>query len=153
MTRRLAILFLGACIAAQALAQEAAEPKTAAAQRVRFLAVDVYLDSGKTTLAAYQFELVVESGSVKIVGVEGGEHAAFKDAPYYDPAALKMDKVIIAAFSTGKDLPTGKTRIARVHVQVTGNVEPKYAAALHVAADSEGRKISASVSLVQGEQK
>ena len=60
--------------------------------KVRFAPVDVYLDSGSRPLAAYQFELKVTQGKVKIVGVEGGEHEAFREAPYYDPAALKKKK-------------------------------------------------------------
>src|SRR5262245_55404811 len=74
----------------------------------RFEAFDVYVDSGATPLAAYQLELKA-TGDVKAVGIEGGESAAFLDAPYYDPAALHGDQVreqiVIAAFSTSKDLP------------------------------------------------
>ncbi|HUW55956.1 MAG TPA: hypothetical protein VMZ92_04925 [Planctomycetota bacterium] len=119
---------------------------------VRFAAVNVYLDSGEESLAAYQLELAAEVGDVKIVGIEGGEHAAFKEPPYYDPSAISRDKVILAAFTTGEQLPKGKTRIARIHVQISGDAPPQYAVKLNVAASTEGRKISAKVSVTpQGE--
>lgn len=113
----------------------------------RFAAVDVFIDSGSVPLAAYQFELKATRGAFKIVGIEGGEHAAFsKKPPYYDPAALMHDRVIIAAFNTGKDLPTGKTRVARVHVEISGNEEPQYDVQLIVAGGADGNPITATAS-------
>ena len=119
---------------------------------VRFTWVDVYVDSADAPLAAYQVEILSTRGDVKIVGIEGGLHPAFKEPPYYDPAALAQDRVILAAFSTGKDLPTGKTRVARVHVQVTGDVTPEYAAKFVAAATRQGERIEAGVSLAEGEK-
>ena len=86
----------------------AADPAPAA-RVVRFAYVDVYLDAGAKPLAAYQVELTPTAGDVVLTGLEGGEHAAFRDAPYYDPAALHAAKgrVIVAAFNTGADLPRG----------------------------------------------
>jgi len=121
--------------------------------KVRFEAVDIYLDSGSHALAAYQFELRATIGEVKIVGVEGGEHPAFQEAPYYDPAALAQDRIIIAAFNTGRDLPTGRTRIARVHLQITGAAEPDYELNLTVAADADGQNYPAEIALERGEKK
>jgi hypothetical protein len=113
---------------------------------VRFAAVDVYVDSGHQPLAAYQCELNAVRGGIKIVGIEGGEPAAFAEPPYYDPAAMMNDRVILAAFNTGKQLPTGKSRIARVHVQISGDAEPQYELKLEAAASSDGQRISATVS-------
>ncbi len=124
-----------------------------AAGRVRFAPVHVYLDSGDKPLAAYQFELKARTGQIKIVGVEGGEHPAFQEAPYYDPAALMNDRIIIAAFNTGSDLPHGRTRIATIHLQILGDAEPQYELKLMVAADKEGEKIPAELSLQAGESK
>ena len=121
--------------------------------RVRFAPVDIYLDSSSAPLAAYQFELKVTNGSVKIVGVEGGDHAAFREAPYYDPAALTQDRIVIAAFSTGNDLPTGRTRIATVHLEITGDTKPQYELKPIVMADAEGHRISAELTLERGETK
>ena len=115
----------------------------------RFEWVDVYLDSGDAPLAAYQLELTAESGTFQIVGVEGGEHAAFVEPPYYDPAALQHDRVILAAFSTGDDLPTGSTRVARVHVMIEGE-RPSYVATLTVAATADGGSIPVEIQLEEG---
>ena len=94
-----------------------------------------------------------DAGQIKIVGVEGGEHPAFKDAPYYDPAALMNERIIIAAFNTGADLPTGRTRIATIHLQIIGDAEPKYELSLTTAADANGENLPAEITLEKGEQK
>ncbi len=121
--------------------------------RVRFAPVHVYLDPAGRPLAAYQFELKATSGQIKIVGVEGGEHPAFREAPYYDPAALQNERIIIAAFNTGSDLPTTRTRIATIHLQITGDAEPKYALSLTTAADANGENLSVEITLEKGERK
>ncbi len=137
-------------------------------QTTRFAPVHIYLDSGGKPLAAYQFELVAWAsrpwiqnhgqdaratvpGTIKIVGVEGGEHPAFREAPYYDPAALMNDRIIIAAFNTGRDLPSGRTRIATLHLQILGDAQPEYQLTLVTAADADGQTIPATLSLQTGE--
>ncbi len=119
--------------------------------KVRFVSLPVYIDSGSSTLAAYQFELKTKSGQVKIVGLENGEHPAFAEPPYYDTAALAKDRIIIAAFNTGNNLPTGKTRVVTIQLQVIGDTEPQYGLDLSVAADSDGNEISAEISFEKGE--
>jgi hypothetical protein len=128
-------------------------PRYTSGQRVRFAPVHIYLDSGDRPLAAYQFELKARTGQIKIVGVEGGAHPAFHEAPYYDPAALMHDRIIIAAFNTGSDLPHGRTRIATIHLQILGDTEPQYELKLVVAADTEGENLAAKLNLETGEQK
>src|SRR5262245_32375193 len=64
-----------------------------------FVVVDVTLDSGTTPLAAYQLEIVSTNKAVKIVGIEGGDSAAFRQPPYYDPAAMQGGRVVLGAFS------------------------------------------------------
>ncbi len=110
---------------------------------VRFQAVHVSVDTGEEPLAAYQLDLRATTGNVRIVGIEGGEHAAFADPPYYDPAAIQGDRVIIGAFRTAPagTLPVGRTRIATIHVQVTGDRQPEYEAELSVAATADGGAI------------
>ena len=90
---------------------------------------------------------------IKIVGVEGGAHPAFREAPYYDPAALMNDRIIIAAFNTGRDLPHGRTRIATIHLQILGDTEPQYELKLVTAADQDGQEIRADLNLQTGESK
>lgn len=120
-------------------------------QPFRFAAVDVYLDSGPIPLAAWQFELTTGSGDAKIVGVEGGEHPAFKAPPYYDPKALTHSRIIIAAFSTAENLPSGKTRVARIHVQISGEPQPKFGVKVIVAADPAGETIKTTATTQQKE--
>ena len=119
--------------------------------QVRFEAVDVYVDSANAPLAAYQVEFTAETGTITIVGIEGGEHAAFSEPPYYDPKAMRANRAVIAAFSTRNDLPRGKTRVARIHVQVTGDVEPEYIVALRIAASADGERIPATATTARGE--
>jgi len=114
---------------------------------VRFVPLHIIIDSGDQALAAYQFELKATAGQIKIVGVEGGEHHAFKEPPYYDPAALANDRIIIAAFNTGSDLPTGRTRIATIHLQIIGDIEPEYELELTVVADADGKEIPAKINI------
>ncbi len=117
----------------------------------RFETRDIFVDSHATPLAAYQFELTADPAAVQIVGVEGGEHPAFNPAPYYDPAALMHNRIIIAAFNTGHDLPTGSTRVARLHLRIISPNEPKYDLKLESAADASGNRIDAAVRMGEGE--
>lgn len=113
--------------------------------RSRFSAVDIYVDSKNAPLAAYQIEFSATNGIVKIVGIEGGDSAAFRDPPYYDTKAIQHDRVIIAAFNTSSadKLPSGKTRIATIHLQIVGDQPPQFQLKLQVAANSDGNRISA----------
>jgi len=153
MKRWMIVSLTGVCMATLLTATQVARAVRPTEPRVRFAPVHIYLDSGDKPLAAYQFELKATTGRIKIVGVEGGEHAAFKEAPYYDPAALAKDRIIIAAFNTGRDLPRGRTRIATVHLQILGDDEPEYELDLTVAADADGRKLPAKLTLERGEVK
>ena len=137
MRGALAYILAALMVAAGAWAATAEQP---ANTTVRFAAVDVLIDTGETPLAAYQLDLRATSGNVRIVGIEGGAHPAFADPPYYDPAAIQGDRVIIGAFNTapGDSLPTGTTRIATIHVQITGDKEAHYNAELTIVATADG---------------
>jgi hypothetical protein len=131
-------------LAAELRAQQAADEEG----RIGFCAVDIFIDSGSTPLAAYQLEFAATNGLVKIAGIEGGGPEVFRDPPYYDPKAMQHDRVIIASFSTTSvtNLPTGKTRVATIHIQTQGGVEPKFALRLETAGDFQGNKIFAQAS-------
>ena len=123
-----------------------AQPQPATEEgRSRFRTIDIFVDSRGNPLAAYQVEFSATNGVVKIVGIEGGEPEAFRQPPVYDPKAMQKDRVIIASFSTAAaaTLPTGKTRVATIHIQVSGDHEPQFQIKLQTAGDSRGRKISA----------
>ena len=121
-------------------------------QSVRFGAIAVYVQTGDRPLAAYQLDLSAANGDVTIVGIEGGQSEVFTAPPYYDPAAIQNDRVIIASFSTAAAdaLPRGKVRIATIHVQIVGDIEPEYDATITVAAPVDGEPIDAELILETG---
>lgn len=164
MSRALTILLGSALVAAAIFASPRTHHRTPQAgqqsptghqvEPVTFAAIDVFVDAGRTPLGAYQVEVkavappnAAAEPDVKLIGVEGGD-GVFKAAPYYDPAALHenqlRDRIIIAAFSTAADLPAGRIRVARLHVQVTGPA-PTYSLTLMTAGAADGRKIDARV--------
>ena len=151
MNKTTPIILAGICLIVPVLAQQSEQDYSTAQPGVRFAPLHIYLDSGNRNLAAYQFELKAAAGQIKIVGVEGGGHKAFKEAPYYDPAALAKDRIIIAAFSTGSNLPKDRTRIATIHLQIIGDAEPEYELKLVVAGDADGKEIPAEISFEKGE--
>lgn len=122
-----------------AQAQDAAAPP-------HFTAVNVYVDAAASPLAAWQVELADGRG-IQIVGVEGGEHAAYAKPPYYDPKALSDNRIALAAFTTGKDLPAGKTRVARIHLRVEAGAEPRFEVRSSLAAGADGKEVPATVTL------
>lgn len=122
-------------------------------ESVRFTYVDLYLDSGAADVAAWQLEFAAETGTVVLVGVEGGEHPAFAKPPVYDPKALAADgggRIIIANYSLDDVLPAGRTRVARLHLQVTGP-SPEFVTKLQAASDREGERIGCAVTVRRGE--
>ena len=140
---------LGALAAAIGLAPLQPGPAEAPAG-VRFAWVDLYVDAGDAPIAAYQLELAATAGDVTIVGIEGGDHRAFAEPPYYDPMALRdSERVVLGAFDTGDDLPAGRTRVARVHVRLAGPA-PTYDLTLTAAATAGGTEIDAEASLIEG---
>ena len=145
MKKRIVIILISVFIMVPVFAQQFGQEYATEEPRVRFATLPVYIDSGNQGLAAYQFELKAISGQIKIVGVENGEHPAFEEPPYYDPAALANDRIIIAAFNTGNNLPTGRTRISSIQLQIIGDVEPEYQLELTVAGDENGNEISAEI--------
>jgi hypothetical protein len=124
-----------------------AAPTTAA---VHFQSVDINIDPKGQSLAAYQLEFIADAGRVKLVGVEGGDHAAFREPPYYDPAALTQHRVVLAAFNTSADLPKAPTRVARLHLQISGASNPDWSAKLIVASSDKSDSIPATVSVSEG---
>lgn len=153
MRKITAIILTSVSVLVPVVAQQSEHADPAAEPAVRFAPLHIYLDSGDRSLAAFQFELKAATGQIEIVGVEAGEHKAFSEAPYYDPAALAQDRIIIAAFNTGQGLPKGRTRIATIHLQITGEVEPQYELNLTVAGDADGNEMPAKITFEKGEQK
>jgi hypothetical protein len=143
MMRALTVLFVAVLVTAALALFARAMPVQ---QQPSFAFVDVVVDSGSTPLAAWQVELVDGTKQASIVGIEGGEHAAFRDPPYHDRRALQKNRVVIAAFQTDGALPTGSTRVARVHYHTSG-MSPVWHVQIVTAADADGRPIQAAVSI------
>jgi len=152
---RVIVVALVAMFATLSPAQDQPVPTTSSPATsnfdVHFQSVDVTLDPKGQPLAAYQIEFVADAARVKLVGVEGGDHAAFREPPYYDPAALSQHRVILAAFSTSADLPRSATRVARLHVQISGDGQPEWSAKLIVASSDKSGSIPGEVSLSDSE--
>ena len=117
MTPLLRMLSIGLLACLLPVAGVGAEP--------RFVAVDVFLDS-PGPVAAWQFELRDRNGVAQVVGIESGESAAYRDAPYYDREAVNSglaDHVIVADYSLAPsgELPSGRFRVATVHLLLSGD--------------------------------
>lgn len=134
-------------------AVETTSPDTCAADSVCFMPLHVYVDPLGSALAAYQVELSDTSNTSVIVGVEGGEHPAFRRPPYYDPAALRGNRIILAAFSTARDLPRARSRVATVHLLTDAAHPPVFIPVLRAAADPDGSRIDARVSCEPGDRR
>ena len=145
MNRLARALLSAACI----LALSKAEQVPTAGKADRFRVVDVFIDTQAQPLAAYQVELTAPAGTVRIVGIEGGDPEVFRDPPHYDPLAMQSERVILAAFSTAPEarLPAGRSRVASVHFQVVGDAEPSFVVRLHVAASAAGTRIPAQATI------
>jgi hypothetical protein len=133
------------------------DPGAQGADAGRFIVVDVLVETGQQPLAAYQVEVsgTNSNGAVKVVGIEGGEPAAFRNAPYYDPAALRGERVVLGAFSTvpAAQLPRGGMRIATVHCLVSGDSRPVFSAKVAAAATVDGQSISIQVNVKERNEK
>jgi hypothetical protein len=110
---------------------------------VRFVAVDVYANTGTSPLAAWQIEVNCDPSQAKIVGVEG----VGDKPPYYDPAALEGGRIILANFSTESELPSGRVLVARIHFQETGS--PVYTPTLMAAAAPGGERLEPTIELIR----
>ncbi len=119
----------------------------------RFRTVAVYVDTGAATLGAYQVEITTgdTQPTATIVGVEGGAPAAFRAAPYYDPAALQGGRIVLAAFTTGLKAARGRIRVATLHFFEPSGCEPAYHARLAVAVAADGTDVDATVTLDPGD--
>jgi len=137
---RTAVTLLVCLLAAPLFAQQQSDEEG----RSSFCAVDIYMDSEGVPLAAYQLKFSITNVKAKIVGIEGGEHPAFREPPVYDPKAIQHERVIIASFNTasGEQLPKGKTRLATIHVQTTGDDALQCILKVQTAGNPEGKKIA-----------
>ena len=91
---------------------------------------------------------------------EASQVSAGRAAEYYadqaaeekSAAAYHLMALYIAAFSTADALPTGRIRVATIHVQVEVDVIPEITINLETAGDVQGHEIDAEVSFVYSDQ-
>lgn len=150
------ILIIALGVIAGTLAQQPA-PAPAQVSPEHFTVVDVLVETTQQPLAAYQIEFsgTNANGTVKIVGIEGGDPLPFRNPPYYDPAAMQGERVVLGAFSTApaEQLPRGGVRIATVHCLVSGDGRPVFAAKASAAATHDGQPISIQVNVKERNEK
>jgi hypothetical protein len=133
------------CLIAILLCVGAAPNQPAAS---RFAAVDVLIDPQNQPLAAWQLEFTAEPGQISLVGVEAGEHPAYSARPpYYDPAGLAGNRIILGDYSLAADLPSKPFRAARLMLEIKGDVKPQYVTKLMAAATPDGKPIAATVTI------
>lgn len=145
MSRALAKVLLGASLIGAALS---ALPQIVETD-TRFETLDIYIETTEP-LAAWQFELREVSGRMRVVGVENGETVAFPEAPYFDLAAVSegtADRIIVADYSMRQavELPTGRNRLATIHIRIEGTAEPDYVLNLMAAGGANGEPIHAEI--------
>lgn len=88
--------------------------------KISFSTADVYVDSSKDALAAYQIDIRYDKEKIKIVGLEGGTDG-FNKPPFYDQAGFEGGHIILAAFvSDDTQAQKGSSKVARLHLQTTG---------------------------------
>lgn len=133
-----------ACVAAIWLAATILSTRAA-----EFAVFDVYVDSRGEPLAAYQVKISDQNAAIKIVSVEGGKHPSYTEAPKFDPKAIQRNVIKIAAFSVDRreKLPTGRVRVASLHVEIGPGLTPAWKAVVETAARPGGGKIKAEVSI------
>lgn len=116
----------------------------------RFTYVDIIIDPKGQPLAAWQFEFTAEVGQISLVGVEGGDAAAYaKRPPYYDPAALAGNRIIVGDYSLDAGVPKTRTHVARLMLEIRGDAKPQYVTKVMAAANADGKTIPVEVTLVE----
>ena len=96
-------------------------------------------------VAAWQFRLSDRNSYIRIVGIENGDSDAFQDSPYYDRDAVNggdAERIIVADFSlaVANQLPIGRTRIATVHIMISGRRGTGLRPAAHYGHDARWRR-------------
>lgn len=122
------------------------------AAKLGFMHVELLVDTGTTPLAAYQVRIKPKRAAIRFVGVEGGDHDAFRTPPYYDPRALRQGDLILAAFSTNPAplLPTGLRRLAALHIHVADGLPPEFDLELITAADPDEKTFKPIITIGKG---
>jgi hypothetical protein len=144
-----ALVLLAVVSAAPRAATAPSVPFSGVQRDVRFETRDVVIDPRGATLAAWQVRLVDPSGRARVVGVEGGEDAVYAAPPHHDPRALSHGAIVLAAYDTTHAGPLTSSRVARVHLAVTGAADVALDVTLEVAASPAGPIPGATCTLIR----
>ena len=125
-------------------AADAARPRV-------FGTIVVTLDPQGAELAGWQLRADFGKSDARIVGIEGGEHAAFAEPPHYDPEALNTGEIILAALSSHEELPTGATVVAVIHVEHDRSGLPPLEISEVVAVGADGNEVQVTVDQENGD--
>ena len=113
-----------------------------------FQGFDLWIDSGNRRLVAYQVEINYDRRLAKIVGLEGGSCAAYRQPPYYDSQGFAGGRIIVAAFTTAHAIaPQGRIRVARIHIATNTSKPLRIIPRLMTAASPGGKRIDVIVQL------
>ena len=138
---------LAAGVAAVALLATVAATPASGEPEPHFVAFDIRIDAGESNLAAWQIEVTYDAATTKILSLEGGATAGFRDAPHYDRRGFEAGRIVIAAFCPTDDTaPRGATRVARLHLRTAGEAAAPVVR-LVTAARPGGAKIDARATL------
>ena len=119
-------------------------PVAAIAGDTLFYPVDIYIDTGESPLAAWQLEVIYDDADISIVGVEGGDRP-FTEPPYYDHPGLTEGRIILAAFSTERDVPSGRLWVARLHLMEEADGDGRIDYRLILTAGPDGEPYEAEI--------
>ena len=70
----------------------------------------------------------------------------YREAAYYDTAALRTGRVVIGDYSLEQGLPSGRVRVARLHFFVRGG-SGRCVGTVQTAGGADGERIEAQVIL------
>jgi hypothetical protein len=137
-----------------AIAQLAVRTGTQSKQKIErasFRVIDIFVDPKGKSLGAYQLHWKVTTQNARIVGIEGGDHPAFRNPPQYDPRSIQGERVVVAAFNTGaeKSLPKGRIRIGSIHIEAAAAAICRFEIENLEAADAQGGRISVTAQSVE----
>jgi len=137
-----------------AIAQLAVRIGTQPKQKIEgasFRVIDIFLDPKGKSLGAYQLHWKITTPNARIVGIEGGDHPAFRNPPQYDPRVIQGERVVVAAFNAAaeKSLPKTKIRIGSIHIEATPAATCRFEIENLEAADAQGSRISVNAQSVE----
>ena len=136
------------CVLAAAVEQGPATTTTVQPAPTQLGTVDLFVDSAKTQLAAWQMEFKATAGQLRSSGSSAATTRFSRSALLRSGGIEEQSNM--GAFNISDKLPAGKIRVARLHLHISGDQRPVYAVNLVVAGDQEGKPITAQASFSEG---